>query len=230
MHIIHSIRSRTLGLVTILILVAAACSGATSTTQSQPVETAAPTSSAARAPETPPGSTPIQQDPGPAELALMPDAVGSTDPLETVNHLASVAVRAVEGGVEVTFPAMDNGGLRVQISDTTQQVDIFCDLYSNGDGLTATCSGADRVTGQFLPGEEIPIVGDGSGGYTYVVPLRADSDYVTITLGGTDYMARTVTFADSPGMVQLNPDGSLAAPVVRTLGVARAGDVVVALG
>ena len=52
--------------------------------------------------------------------------------------------------------------------------------------------------------------------------MTVDADYVSISFGGATYMAQTVVFSDAPGMVQINPDGSLANEVNRKIGHATA--------
>lgn len=157
----------------------------------------------------------------PVALALDPDPVGSTDPLETVNHLESVLVWPVDGGVAVQFPQMDNGGLRVELQDEAQMIDVFCDLYMSGDALMSNCSGFNRETGLFGDPEVTAIL-DSADGYAYVVPMVVDANYVSISLGDMTYMAQSITFSDAPGMVQINADGSLTNEVSRTIGHASA--------
>jgi len=165
---------------------------------------------------------------GPVTLPLGPDPEGSTDPLETINHLESVLVQAVDGGVSVQFPAMENGGLRVEIADLAQGIDVFCDLFMRGDELTSNCSGFNPATGQFLDAVDNPIL-DVADGYAFVVPMTVDADYVSISFGGATYMAQTVTFSDAPGFVQIDPSGALVSAVVRTIGIALAAEVFAAL-
>jgi len=164
----------------------------------------------------------------PVTLALAADPLGSTDPLETVNHLESVQVWPGDDGIIVQFPDMQNGGLRVEVSDEAKQVDAFCDLYM-ADSLIAACTGYNRADGMFLPQEERSIV-EVDSGYAFSVPLTADADAVVLTVGGVDYAGQTVTFSDAPGMVQINADGSLANEVVRTIGIGAAADVAAAIG
>ncbi len=236
-------RFRRLVAVVLMSLIASACSGATTNTSETP-STPAPVDEVEEQtadvdeqpdvvddpPDTEPLADPPTDEPATATvaLALSPDPDGSTDPLETINHLESVNVWSADGGVAVQFPAMDNGGLRVEINDADQGVDVFCDLYQGPDGLLSNCSGFNHETGQFLDPEDAEILGEPADGYTYVVPLAADQDYVTITFGGVSYQAPFVIFSDSPGMVQLNPDGSLAAAVVRTVGTATAAELATA--
>ncbi len=247
----RSTHIRRLVAVVLFALVASACSGAATTATDTP-STPAPTNEvkdqAADTVEQPDVSaettdnavddspdTEAIADP-PAEvtatatvaLPLSPDPIGSTDPLETVNHLESVNVWSIDGGIAVQFPAMDNGGLRVEINDAEQGIDVFCDLYQGSDGLVSNCSGFNHETGQFLEPEDTEILDEPVDGYTYVVPLAADQDYVTIAFGGVSYQAPFVIFSDAPGMVQLNPDGSLAAVVVRTVGRATAAELAAA--
>ncbi len=161
---------------------------------------------------------------------LMPQTDVQPDPLLTHNDLGSVMVWKTDGGVAVRFPTMDNGGVRVAIDDTDQGVSIMCDLYDAGDALMAGCSGYNPSTGQFLDTENSDIIDSPGNGFTFVVPMKVDQDYVTITLAGVEYMAQFATFSDAPGMRQINPDGSLASPVTETVGVAYAADLAAALG
>ncbi len=240
-------RRRQSALLLALVLFGAACGGGTSTTADEGSGESADTSGdgddgagADEGTEDPPADTdsdtgteeeteeeveppPEDTEPEivPVALALDPDPVGSTDPLETVNHLESVLVWPAEGGVAVQFDQMSNGGLRVELRDDAQMVDVFCDLYMSGDVQMSNCSGFNRETGLFLDPEETTIL-DSADGYAYVVPMMVDASYVSISLGGVTYMAQSIIFSDAPGMVQINPDGSLANEVFRTIGHATA--------
>jgi len=147
----------------------------------------------------------------------------------THNDLGSVNVWKTAGGVAVQFPAMENGGLRVAIDDTDQGVEVTCDLYDGENALMAGCSGYNLSTGQFLETVDTEIVESPDGGFTYVVPMTVDQDYIMITLGGVEYMAQFAILSDAPGMRQINPDGSLSNPVTETVGVVYAADIATAL-
>ena len=164
----------------------------------------------------------------PTVLALSADPIGSIDPLETINHLESVLVWPGDDGLIIQFPAMENGGLRVEIQDEAQGVDAFCDLYMS-DTLTAACTGHISATGMFLPQEARTIV-EVDSGFAFSVPLTSDGTTATLTIGGVEYTGAPVYFSDAPGMVQINPDGSLASEVVRTIGIGSPADVAAAIG
>ena len=163
---------------------------------------------------------------------LMPTTDFQPDPNLTHNDLVSVNVwNDPDGGVVVDFPRMDNGGLRVAISDTNQGVDVNCDLYDGATSLMAVCQAFNTATGEYMPSDELQIVDSPDGGFAFRVPMMADQDYVSITTGGTEYMAQYVVFSDAPGLRQINPaDGTLSSPVTETVGMADAAAVAAALG
>ncbi len=233
--------------LTVIALIASACSGSTTTASpapdpaenapasadpvaDQPQETPAdtPAEPVTESEQVNPIDPPADESPDPVDplLKLSPGQTTTDDPNETLEQLESVIIRPAEGGgAAVTFAAMNNDGLRVKIDDTDKGASIFCDMYIGSSGPMSACSGTLTATGEFMPTEPLAILDDPAGPYTFVVPMTADDNYVSITLNGVVYMAPFVTFADEPGLVQLNPDGTLTNPVTRTTGTATAAQI-----
>ena len=181
-------------------------------------------------PEDEPEPEPEPEEPaGPdvRTLALMPDPVGSTDPLETVNHLPSVQVFTTEGGIAFVFDSLPEVGNRVLIAPPG--LEIWCDMWPEGETVRVECAGYNMADNTFIEQTLIDQV-DMALGYGFVVPMTVGGGMVTITLNGVDYSAAEVRVGQEPAFVQIDVNtGGLAAEVIRTVGIASAADLEAAL-
>ena len=181
-------------------------------------------------PEDEPEPEPEPEEPaGPdvRTLALMPDPVGSTDPLETVNHLPSVQVFTTEGGIAFVFDSLPEVGNRVLIAPPG--LEIWCDMWPEGETVRVECAGYNMADNTFIEQTLIDQV-DMALGYGFVVPMTVGGGMVTITLNGVEYSAPEMRIGQEPAFVQIDVNtGGLAAEVIRTVGIASAADLEAAL-
>lgn len=161
-----------------------------------------------------------------------------TDPLETINHLASVTfVPAAEGAWYVVFDQLYEDGMSVALESGGEEVAV-CEIFA--DPMTAMLTGGDAVTENcfdvpsFLasttvgPDPDTPPLGA-------LFPFNVDEGTASITLAGSDGNDLALTgdrlvFGAGPVMVQIDPaTGGLAEPVTRWSGSIAVADLAAAL-